>query len=223
MKNEIVLVQHLDSINNRLININSRLDNINSKILPNNLFGTLLVPIIVGVFVGVVIFILTKKKEILFKKAEVAGEIFMRLYQLKKLRADYAYVYLNKCAFEACVQLETNENVDIDSIKKLFEIGETDKLAEINLKRDNLINDLMKYVGQYKFYISNNEDKIKLEQKIVVIHLTHQKHELFENCNSVDEILVKQEKLMLEKFFDNNFEIQIQEMFNEIEKIISKN
>jgi hypothetical protein len=219
MKNVIVSVQHLDQIKKQLVNINTRLDDINDKIILDNWFKVL--AILVPIIVGLVIFILTKRKEILFKKAEVAGEIFMRLYNLKKLRGDYANLYLNKCAFEACQRLQTKQSIDIDSAKCALDIDETDKPKQVELKMESLVNELMKYIGQYKFYISK-KDKKELERKIVIIHLTHQKYELFENCNSVDEILDKQEKLMLEKLFNNDFEQKIIEMFNEIEKLIGK-
>jgi hypothetical protein len=219
MKKDIILVQQLDSINKHIININSQLDNIEDKIILDNSFK--IIVILVPIIVGLLVFFLTKNKEILFKKAEIAGEIFMRLYNLKKLRLEYEYHYLNKCAFDACNRLKNPQNIDIESIKYILEIDETDKPKQIKLELDALIKELMKYIGQYKFYISK-EDKIKLEQKTVVIEITHQRYELFENCNSVDEILDHLEKFILNKISNTGFEAKIQEMFNEIEELISK-
>jgi hypothetical protein len=219
MKKDINLIQHLDSINKHLININSRLDNIEDKVVLDNTFK--IIVILVPIIVGILVFYLTKNKEILFKKAEVAGEIFMRLYNLKKSRLQYEYHYLNQCAFEACNRLENQQNINIETIKYILEIDETDKPKLIKQEIDILAKELMKYIGQYKFYISQ-KDKIKLEQKTVVIELTHQRYELFENCNSVDEILDHHEKIILNKISENAFEEKIQEMFDEIEKLISK-
>lgn len=219
MKKDFILVQHLDSINKHIININSRLDNIEDKIVLDNSFK--IIVICVPIIVGILVFYLTKNKEILFKKAEVAGEIFMRLYNLKKLRLEYEYHYLNTCAFEACNRLEIKENINIESIKYILEIDETDKPKLIKQEIDILAKELMKYIGQYKFYISQKE-KIELEQKMVIIELTHQRYELFENCNSIDEILDHHEKIILNKIFKNSFEVKIQEMFDEIEKLINR-
>lgn len=220
MKKDTILIQHLDSLNKHLINIDSRLNDIDDKIILDNWFKIL--AILVPILVGIIVFILNKNKELLFKKAEVAGEIFMRLHNLKKLRSEYKYHFLNECAFDAWNRLQHEQNVDIQSIKRMLDIGETYKTTQIKLEIDNLIKELMKYIGQYKFYISET-DKLKLEQKIVVIELNHQKYEQFENCNSINEILDKQEELMLNAISENSFEQKIQEMFNEIEKLISKN
>lgn len=216
------ITQNIDSINKHLTNISYRLDNIEDKIAFESLIRTFLTPILVGLIVGLVIFILTKKKEILFKKAEVAGEIFMRLYELKKIRNEYSYHLLNRCAYDACIRLHLNDNINIDYIKSLFEISENDIISEIEIKREKLFNELMKYVGQYKFYITNKEDKIKLDQKIVVLQLKGKKYDLFENCNSISEVCKKHEQLLIENYFVNNFELKIQEVLDEIEKIINK-
>lgn len=219
MKKSIILIQNLDSINKHVININSRLDNIEDKIILDSWFKIIL--ILVPIIVGILVFYLTKNKEILFKKAEVAGEIFMRLYNLKKLRLQYEYHFLNECAFEACNRLENKKNINIESIKFILEIDETDKPKLIKQEIDILAKELMKYIGQYKFYISQ-KDKTILDQKIVVIELTNQKYELFENCNSVDEILDQHEKIILNKITITPKEAKIHEMFDEIEKVISK-
>lgn len=145
----------------------------------------------------------------------------MRIYDLKKLKLEYKTQNLNKCAFEACLRLPEEQVVDLNYIKYVLQIDENDKPKLTKEKIDNISKELMKFLGQYKFYL-NKKNKAKLNQKSIVITLNHQKYELFENCNSVDEILNHHEKILIHELFNNSNDFKISETFAEIEKLISK-
>jgi hypothetical protein len=209
----------LNTINKQLTELSAKVDAIDDKIIHDNWFK--IISIVAPILVGILVFYLTRKKEILFKKAEVAGEIFMRIYELKKLKLEYQTQNLNKCAFEACLRLPERQVVDLNYIKYVFQIDENDKPKQTEEKIDDIAKELMKFLGQYKFYL-NKKNKAKLHQKAIVITLNHQKYELFENCNSVDEILNNHEKISLNDLFNNSNDFKINETFAEIEKLISK-
>jgi hypothetical protein len=216
----VVPVIPLDTISRNLSHINERLSDIEDKVVLDDWFKVLIIAM--PVLVGILTFFLTRNKDFRMKKAEIGGEIFMRMEELKQLRLEYKFSFSSYMAYDATIRLEGQQDNQDQQLKDLYGFERLKSPDAIQNRVREISKELSKFVGQYRYYLQRKDGK-QLRDISFAVSLHHIRYELYEDCKTRQEIFDKHEKILLEEILvDNKQEKQFTELCEKLELLLVK-
>lgn len=213
------IAKHIINLNHQLIQVSSEIKSLNDSSKIDLIFKILTALITLGsVLIALSLFFLNQKKEFHIKKAELAGFIYMNIFEFKRLRNNSTKYRIQFNAFRHAKKKFDNVN-DIKIFFEHFKIDtvDLDEFEKINAEMDIVRKELLKYVGTYGFYCDINTKKILKENCQDITNDRFIKID-FSQCKTQNNILKQYDDVY--NTVVNAELVRTREILNPIEKII---
>lgn len=223
----------LDTITKHLTDINHQLVSIKKDTSSKDTIEMIkTIGLVVGpILTGYIFFVLNRSKEYKFKLSDICGEIYLLMYELKHARVKHVYQEIIceglKRQHEIIIAIESNKSIEQQILGFSLKTEITNKFKsasdemEKHTKETNEIRKkLEKYLGQYRFYLSNRQKKKFDKLKYVITHVYNLRYD-FSERTSLEDIRKKVDVHL--STFRADLEPKINNDFSKIENFIDKN
>jgi hypothetical protein len=184
MINDSLLINRLDTISKQLASIQHDTMSTDASETVKT------IALIISPFlVGFILFLLNRNKEYKFKKSDLCGEIYACLEELKMANGGWVTAHINFLGFSRSHNLLDEINVsenDRTVIEKVYQISVKDQREEIE-KMNVVIKNLRKYIGVYRFYLTNDK-KQELDKLMEPFAIRWSLNYDFSDMNTLEEV-----------------------------------
>jgi hypothetical protein len=154
MINDTTLANRLDSISRQLASIkhDTMFEDTTDTI---KTYALVISPFLLAF----IIFLLNRNKEYKVKKADLCGEIYACLEELKLANGGWVTAQINFLGFSRSFRLLDEgdfNNIERTAVEKIY-LDSSDELKTEIEKMNTVIKNLRKYVGVYRFYLPFNK------------------------------------------------------------------